>query len=281
MKEADQGGGQDRGGTRRDFLGGLLAGAGLGALRPPPLLAQGNPPGFGAQPPDQSTGSDIGSLWPVARQLATRSFFAYSFLRPQFRTLDFWHRTARGKILELLHYSPPQWPAGEKVLSREEREGYTVEQVEFSTTPYFRVPATLLVPRDAQPRQTPAVILMHDHGGFYLWGRERIYAPGRQNLLLREFRERFYSGQSPAEELAGRGILVAIIDMIYHGERRLLLDDDPPGWRDRPVDLPSDEAGAFNARSHQLESLFARTVALAGATWPGLVIWTICGRWTT
>ena len=255
---------------RRDFLHCLLAGAGLGAIDTDALLAQAT----GQQPPAvPETGSDVGTLWPLVQRLGTRAFFALSFTRPQFRTLDHWHRLARARLLDLLQYNPPRWPVHERVLSSEDRGDHVLEQVEFSTSPYIRVPATLLIPAEAPERQTPAVIAMHDHGGFYMWGREKLLAPEGENGLLHEFRTRFYAGRSPAIDLVRQGFVVVIIDMFYQGGRRMLLDDDPPEWRKPVHSMAADRVGAFNARSASWEPLVARTLFLAGTTWPGIVVW--------
>ena len=38
-----------------------------------------------------------------------------------------------------------------------------------------------------------------------------------------------------ATELVRQGYVVVIIDMFYWGERRMLLDNDPADWRERPA----------------------------------------------
>ena len=45
-----------------------------------------------------------------------------------------------------------------------------------------------------------------------------------------------------AAELALQGYVVIVIDMFYWGERRMLLDDDPADWRERPVYLAREPA---------------------------------------
>src|SRR5215831_12741409 len=62
-------------------------------------------------PPGQTTGSNVGSLFPFIQSQAVRSEFPLSYLRPQFKSLASWKRRARGKLLELLHYSPPHCPS--------------------------------------------------------------------------------------------------------------------------------------------------------------------------
>ena len=61
--------------------------------------------------------------------------------------------------------------------------------------------------------------------------------------------------------------------MFYWGERRMLLDDDPASYRERPSTITEQEIQAFNQRASQNESLLGRSLFTAGITWPGVVLW--------
>ena len=39
------------------------------------------------------------------------------------------------------------------------------------------------------------------------------------------------------------------IDMFYWGERRMVLDDDPTAYRERPLSMTEQEIRAFNQRA--------------------------------
>jgi dienelactone hydrolase len=78
---------------------------------------------------------------------------------------------------------------------------------------------------------------------------------------------------SIADELARQGYVVVVIDMFYWGERSMLLDDDPPAWKERPPTITAAEVSAFNQRSGQNEQLLGRTLFLAGLTWAGVMFW--------
>src|SRR5207302_7905928 len=54
---------------------------------------------------------------------------------------------------------------------------------------------------------------------------------------------------------------------------RMLLDADPPDWRDRPRDVSRERIQAFNQRAGQNEELVGRTIGAAGFTWPGVMFW--------
>jgi dienelactone hydrolase len=218
------------------------------------------------------TGSDVGSLFPFIHSQAVKGEFPLSFLNPRFRSLRSWKKTARGKLLELLHYAPPACDPAAETVERVDCGDYIREKVWFNTTPDVRVPAFVLVPKDA-PRRAPAMVALHDHGGFYLWGKEKIVGMTDEHPVVTDFKRQYYGGRSIATELVRQGYVVVVIDMFYWGERRMLLDDDPADWRQRPASLTRERIQAFNARAGQSEQLVGRTIYTAGFTWPGVMFW--------
>jgi len=146
------------------------------------------------------------------------------------------------------------------------------ERITFRTTPDIRVPAFVLIPKNARPPM-PGIVALHDHGGFYLWGKEKLTALPGENPVLTEFKEQYYGGRSIADELARQGYVVVVIDMFYWGERRMLLDDDPRAWKERPATISEKEIAAFNQRSSQSEQLLGRTLITAGLNWAGVMYW--------
>jgi dienelactone hydrolase len=218
------------------------------------------------------TGSDVGSLFPFIQSQAVKGEFPLSFLNPRFRSLRSWKKTARGKLLELLHYAPPPCDPAAETVERVDCGDYIREKVWFNTTPDVRVPAFVLVPKPA-PKRAPAMIALHDHGGFYLWGKEKIVEVAEEHPVLADFKRQYYGGRSIATELVRQGYVVVVIDMFYWGERRMLLDDDPADWRERPASLTRERIQAFNARASQSEQLVGRTIYTAGFTWPGVMFW--------
>lgn len=258
--------------NRREFLHTATA-AGLGTMLPAgfkPLSAApvSTSPTVSAGP----IGSDVGSLFPFIESQAIRGEFPLSFLSPRFRSLRSWKRRARGKLLELLHYAPAPCKPDAEIVERVDCGDYVCEKVRFNTAPAVRVPALVLVPKHGR-KPAPAIIALHDHGAFYLWGKEKIVQLPEENPALAEFRQRYYGGRSIANELVAQGYLVVVIDMFYWGERRMLLDDDPSDWRERPASLSRERIQAFNSRASQNEQLVGRTIYAAGFTWPGVMFW--------
>jgi dienelactone hydrolase len=256
--------------NRRNFLK-TTGAAGLSSMFAGQFNALAAPPGEIAAA-SKPTGSDVGSLFPFIQSQAVKGEFPLSFLSPRFRSLRSWKKTARGKLLELLHYAPPPCHPAAQTIERTDCGDYFREKIWFNTTPDVRVPAFVLVPKDA-PKRAPAMVALHDHGGFYLWGKEKIVEMTDEHPALTDFRRQYYGGRGIATELVRQGYVVVIVDMFYWGERRMLLDGDPADWRERPASLTRERIQAFNARASQSEQLVGRTIYAAGFTWPGVMFW--------
>jgi dienelactone hydrolase len=129
-----------------------------------------------------------------------------------------------------------------------------------------------VVPKRAK-QPAPGIVALHDHGGFYLWGKEKLLEQPGEHPELTAFRREAYGGRSVLAELARRGYVAIAIDMFYWGERRMLLDDDAADFRDRPADMAKQRVNEFNSRSGQNEQLVARSLFTAGVSWPGVMLW--------
>ncbi len=255
--------------NRRRFLqSGVAAGA-------TPLIAahmSGSRASAQATAAQAPTGADVGSLFPFIQRQAVSGQFPLSFLNSRFAALADWKPAARAKLLDLLHYAPPPCDPAAETTARVDCGDYIREHVVFSTTPDVRVPAYVLVPKGLS-KPAPAIVALHDHGGFYLWGKEKLVAIDGEHPIFGEFRRQYYGGRAIAVDLVRRGYIVAVIDMFYWGDRRMLLDDDPADWRERPATMPEERIRAFNTRASQNEQLVGRTLYSAGITWPGVMFW--------
>ncbi len=213
----------------------------------------------------------IGNLYPFVQQQADRSRLELSFLQPAFRNLASWQKTARARVLDQLFYAPPAAAPAAEVIRRTDRGDHIEEYLTFQTTPDIRVPGYVLIPKKAS-LPAPGLVVLHCHGGAYVWGKEKVVAVENEPASLSEFKQRLYEGTSIANELVRRGYVVITIDMFYWGERRMLLAEDPPSYRE-PQRMTADEIAAFNRRSSQNEQLVARSLMTAGITWPGVMLW--------
>jgi len=219
-----------------------------------------------------ATGSHIGSLYPFVQQLADRSPLELSFLREECTDLRRWKRRARAKVLAHLFYAPLPVNPQPQPIHREDRGDYIEEYLTFQTTPDSRVPAYVLIPKHTR-LPAPGIVVLHCHGGVYLWGKEKVVAVEGEHPWLTSFKQQLYGGKSIAQELVRQGYVTITIDMFYWGERRMILDDDPPAFRERPPSLTEDDIVAFNRRSRESEQLVARSLFTAGVSWPGIMLW--------
>jgi len=255
----------DRSPDRRDFL----TTAGLAALG-------GALPLTAAPPADaprdlKPSGADLGSLFADIDKVADANRYEMSFLTGRFRTFDEYRAAARDKVLELLLYRPERVDPKPEVVERVERDDHFREKVLFATSPHFRVPAYVLIPKGLKGR-APAVVDLHSHGGMFLFGKEKVVDLGDNHPAMTAYQERNYDGRPTATALVRRGYVVVTIDALMFGERRLLLDADLKyGW-DRSKYGPED-VDYLNGKCRAKESTLAKALVLAGATWPGIVSW--------
>ena len=255
--------------SRRDFCERAVMGVGALAAARVDAAARGAAPQSSG---GTATGSHIGSLYPFVQGQADRSPLELSFLRPEFRSLQEWQPVARRRIFDHLFYAPPPAAPQPQLIRRTDKGRYIEEYLTFQTTPDLRVPAYVLIPAKAK-LPAPGILVLHSHDGVYLWGKEKVVAADNEHPYITAFKGRSYGGRSIAGELAAQGYVVVAIDAFYWGERRMILDDDPQAYRDRPLTMTDKEIQAFNGRASQNEALVARSLFTAGISWPGVLLW--------
>lgn len=259
--------------TRREALGALGALAlPLGRLPlPAPLSA---PAETGA------AGPDLGNLFGAIEWIGQESAPRLSFLDPRWRSLDDWKREARPALQRHLAFDPAPLPVRGEMIAREERDGFTLETVRIRASPAYEIPARVLVPHGRRGR-LPAVVALHCHGGQYAWGSRKLVSAPDDPAALVEYRERLY-GRPYAEHLARRGFVVISIDAFYFGERRLRAEtldastvpaEARDAFRSLATLAPAERVAAENRVASAYETVVAKTLAAAGASWPGLLAW--------
>ncbi len=254
--------------SRRQFVEGLALGGGMLAG----AKAVISPDAGSATQAVSATAPHIGNLYEFVQKQADRSPLELSFLHSRFKDLGRWQPGARANVFEHLFYAPADVAPEAQLVGRTDRGAYVEEYLTFQTTPDLRIPACVLIPKHAT-FPAPGILALHSHDGIYLWGKEKLVENDREHPVLTAFKQRRYGGKSIAAELARQGYVVAVIDMLYWGERRMLLADDPPAYRERPLTMTETEIDAFNQRASQNESLLGRSLLTAGVTWPGVLLW--------
>jgi dienelactone hydrolase len=264
--------------SRRKALGVLGCAASASAAARESSAAKGSPVAAqaGGSPPDQPRtltpdSSDTGSLYPGIERLAERGGFSASFLGDRWPSLEEYRTEGRKILLRALGYNPPPVDPRPEVVSRVDLGGVIREKVLFSTTPEFRVPAYVHVPKNRSGR-LPAVVDLHSHGGMYVFGKEKVIDFGVNHPAMVEYQKENYAGRPTATELARRGYVVITIDAFPFGERRLMMDEDLKyGWERSKYTLQ--DVRMLNAKCREKESAVVKSLTYAGATWPGVVAW--------
>jgi dienelactone hydrolase len=207
-------------------------------------------------------------------RLAGDGRYQYSFVGDRFRTLDEFKAAAREKLAEVLAYQPERVDPRPEVFDTADMGDYVREKIVFSTSPHFRVPAYVLVPKAAKTTPAPAIVDLHSHGGMYLFGKEKVVdlGEGRNHAAMAPYHVENYEGRPTATELVRRGYVVITIDAFMFGERRLMMDEDLAEGFDR-TNYSLDDVTRLNARCRAKEATLAKSLVFAGTTWPGIIAW--------
>ncbi len=146
-------------------------------------------------------------LFPVMTLAQQISYSVPEFKAPS--NLETWqHRRVeiRETLVKLMGNLPPrpELPAV-RILSREEKDHYTVEKFEFDNGAGATVPGYFLIPKNGN-KIHPAIFYCHWHGGNYDLGKQEIFTT-------------HHTPEVPGETLAGAGYVVMAVDAYCFGER--------------------------------------------------------------
>jgi dienelactone hydrolase len=230
----------------------------------------------GGVPADQSKrwkGSALGNLYPFIKEEQQRTRQRLAFLNRRPKDLEAWKTECRQKVFQALAYRPEPCQPEAKILERVDQGEYIRERLTFHTAPNVTVPAYLLVPKRAK-FPVPAVLALHDHSGFYYWGKEHIIETENEHPMLTAFRQRRYDGVCYPATLARHGYVVLAIDMFYFGDRRLILDEDlERGINDQSKTEAEGTINQINDRNGKAEHVIYKNMIDAGITWAGVLAW--------
>lgn len=215
--------------------------------------------------------ADLGANFDLVRALDPGASYPGSFLSGRFESVEAFTTHGRASILDAYGYRPaPVAPAAE-VVDRFEGPDFIREKVVFSTTPHFRVPAYVHIPRGLTG-PAPAIVDLHSHGGMFLFGKEKVIDFGRNHPAMTTYHAGNYESRPTATALVKRGYVVITIDAFMFGERRVLMDADlSSGWERARYSV--DDVARLNRVCQSKESTLAKTLTVLGMSWPGVVAW--------
>ena len=145
---------------------------------------------------------------------------------PQIKDLPAWRAAGRAKLWEATLQDRDDTPFAPQVIAQQDRGSYVARQVVFNLTAQSRVRALLLVPKAPGPH--PAALMLHDHGGRFDIGKEKMIEPWGDDARLaasRTWADKYFSGRYPGDELARRGYVVFVTDALGWGDRGPMTGD--------------------------------------------------------
>lgn len=178
---------------------------------------------FAAAPAQTPKGYELEREMPVfLDQLKEELTYPMAWGNSEIKEFGLWKTKARSTVIDAMLAPPPFTNNYQtKVVAEEQRDGYRARKLEFNLTGYSRVNAYMLVPDGKGP--FPAVVLLHDHGGHYSIGKEKMIRPfGVSEEVVKDadgWVKQCYGGQYVGDFLASKGYVVICTDAIFWGER--------------------------------------------------------------
>jgi dienelactone hydrolase len=209
----------------------------------------------------------------VIRELQRERGFPLAFENRGQLSAAEWRRRARAEAQRALSFFPKPAPLDLQVHERRTHRGYQLRRISFAGTAQYRIPAFLLVPTGGAP-PFPAVVALHDHGGYFYHGKEKLVEIEDEHPALTEFKQRYYQGRSYASELARRGFVVLVIDAFYWGERRLQYQRPPDDFARRVAGLSERQpeyVRAVNAYLGETAAVLNTWLSFCGLNWLGIL----------
>ena len=198
-----------------------------------------------AQESDYETFGAKDNLPVFYKKLAARQVYPLSWLQGEKGDFSIWRSEAKAKVMECLLTPPPVVPFNPVVITEKDRGSYVARKVVLNITGDSRVLGFMLVPKSKGPH--PAVLLLHDHGGKFDIGKEKVVEPwdepAEKIASAMNWAKECYGGRFFGDELAKRGYVCFVTDML--------------NWSDR-------EGGGHEAQQALASNLFNLGMSFAG-----------------
>ena len=165
----------------------------------------------------------VRNLPAYADSLIADMTFPLAWGNSEIKDFNAWKKAARQKVFDCMLMPPPAPANGyeTKVIYEEQRNGYKARKIEIRLSRYYTVPAYVLIPNGKGP--FPAVNCLHDHGGHFFIGKEKMIRPlaCEDSTVIKDAEEwlKGYDGQFFGDYLAQNGYVVFAADAPMWGER--------------------------------------------------------------
>jgi dienelactone hydrolase len=217
---------------------------------------------------------DTGNYYPWLQARANNRDMSLSYLAQERPDVESWRTRARAKMQQLLAYETEPVALAPEILASCACEGFTRHAVRYQIAPERCTEAYLLIP-DGLDEPAPAVVALHDHGGFYYYGKEKLSADSTSPQILQQFIASSYGGRPFADELARRGYVVLCPDAFYFSSQRLDPGQVAASFTEPFPELSSGDVdrriAAFNRFAQVHEQVVAKYLFASGTTWPGVL----------
>lgn len=173
----------------------------------------------------QTSGVVLQNLPVFYEQLKDKLTYPMSWNSNKYSNFNSWKKDARNRVMLALP-TEKKVPFAPQVLAKEDRGTYTAEKIAFNITPESRVLALVLVPKGNGP--FPAAVLLHDHGGEFTIGKEKMiktWGDTDKETIAEKWSQKYFSGRFVGDELAKRGYVVLATDALGWGDRGPLKSD--------------------------------------------------------
>jgi dienelactone hydrolase len=217
----------------------------------------------------------MGTYHDMAVWLESHCARSLSFTDEHWADVESWRTQARGTVHRLLSYQPPACALDADMLESWERDGLVTERVGWAQPFGPRTEAFVVRPVGATGK-LPGIVALHDHSDFKFYGKEKIVESRDEPPIMSEFKRGTYGGVSWANECARRGYVVVAPDVFLWGSRKMAADSIPARYVENVLAAQPgsrDFIEAYNRFSTDYESLIAKSLFLAGTTWPGVMAW--------
>ncbi len=155
------------------------------------------------------------------QKLKDRVTHPMSWTSGNYGDFEAWKKLARERVRSAWLAPPPEAPWNVAVVASEDRGAHVARKFVFNISADSRVLAYMTFPKGEGP--FPAVLLLHDHGGHYLIGKEKVVRPiGASEEMTKDAEiwiDRGLGGRYLADELSKRGYVTFVTDAINWGDR--------------------------------------------------------------